>query len=159
MPPTILAIEDDPEVLCIIQAHLAGAGYRVLGAAEGEAGLELARTQRVDLITLDLLMSPVDGRDVFHRLRSDVATRNIPVLVTVADELADDIAAEGFVSKPFLGRRLLAEVRRLVPCPDRKIHIRQWEVHKHPKKHVVVGEHSVTRPPVWRQGGANAGVL
>ena len=118
LPPTVLAIEDNLEVLGIIRAHLAGAGYRVLVAAGGEAGLELARTQPVDLITLDLLMSPVDGRDVFHQLRADVATRNIPVvLVTVADELAGDMDAEGFVSKPFVGRRLLAEVRRLVPLP------------------------------------------
>ena len=114
-PPTVLAIEDDLEVLGIIRAHLAGAGYRVLVAAQGETGLELARTQPVDLITLDLFMSPVDGRDVLHRLRADAATRDIPVLlVTVADELAGDMDAEGFVSKPFVGRRLLAEVRRLV---------------------------------------------
>ena len=120
LPPTVLAIEDDLEVLGIIRAHLAGAGYRVLVAAGGEDGLELARTQPVDLITLDLLMSPVDGRDVLHQLRADVATRDIPVvLVTVADDLVDDLAADGLVSKPFLGRRLLAEVRRLVPCPDR----------------------------------------
>jgi two-component system alkaline phosphatase synthesis response regulator PhoP len=116
LSPTVLAIEDDPEVLGIIQAHLAGAGYRVLVATEGETGLELARTQPVDLITLDLLMSPVDGRDVLHRLRADAATRNIPVvLVTVADDLIDSLAAEGHVSKPFLARRLLAEVRRLLP--------------------------------------------
>jgi two-component system alkaline phosphatase synthesis response regulator PhoP len=118
LPPTVLAIEDDPEVLGIIRAHLTGAGYRVLIATGGESGLELARTQPVDLITLDLLMSPVDGRDVFHQLRADVATRNIPVvLVTVADELAGEMDAEGYVSKPFVGRRLLAEVRRLVPLP------------------------------------------
>jgi len=116
LPPTVLAIEDDPEVLGIIRAHLAGAGYRVLVATGGESGLELARTQPVDLITLDLLMSPVDGRDVLQRLRADVATCNIPVvLVTVADTLVDGLVADGFVSKPFLGRRLLAEVRRLVP--------------------------------------------
>ena len=116
LPPTILAIEDDPEVLGIIRAHLAGAGYQVLVAAGGESGLELARTQPVDLITLDVHMSPVDGRDVLHRLRADDATRNIPVvLVTVADALVDGLVADGFVSKPFLGRRLLAEVRRLVP--------------------------------------------
>jgi DNA-binding response OmpR family regulator len=115
LPPTVLAIEDDLEVLGIIKAHLTGAGYRVLVAAGGEAGLKLARTQPVDLITLDVHMSPVDGRDVLHRLRADVATRNIPVvLVTVADELAGDMDAEGLVSKPFVGRRLLAEVRRLV---------------------------------------------
>jgi len=116
LPPTVLAIEDDLEVLGIIRAHLAGAGYRVLVAPGGEAGLELARTHPVDLITLDLLMSPVDGRDVLQRLRADVATCNIPVvLVTVADTLVDGLVADGFVSKPFLGRRLLAEVRRLVP--------------------------------------------
>lgn len=116
LPPTVLAIEDDLEVLGIIRAHLAGAGYRVLVATGGESGLELARTQPVDLITLDLLMSPVDGRDVLQRLRADVATCNIPVvLVTVADTLVDGLVADGFVSKPFLGRRLLAEVRRLVP--------------------------------------------
>ena len=116
LPPTVLAIDDDPEVLGIIRAHLVGAGYRVLVAAGGVAGLELVRTQRVDLITLDLHMSPVNGREVFHRLRADVATRDIPVvLVTVADALAKEIVAEGLVSKPFLGRHLLAEVRRLVP--------------------------------------------
>ena len=116
LPPMVLVIEDDLQVLGIIRAHLAGAGYRVLVAAGGEAGLELARTQPVDLITLDLHMSPIDGREVFHQLRADVATRNIPVvLVTVADGLATDIVAEGLVSKPFLGRRLLAEVRRIAP--------------------------------------------
>ena len=116
LPPTVLAIEDGPEVLGIIRAHLAGAGYQVLVATGGESGLELARTQPVDLITLDLLMSPVDGRDVLQQLRADVATCDIPVvLVTVADTLVDGLVADGFVSKPFLGRRLLAEVRRLVP--------------------------------------------
>ena len=115
LPPTVLVIEDDLEVLGIIRAHLVGAGYRVLVAAGGEIGLELARTQPVDLITLDLLMSPLDGCEVFDQLRADVATRNIPVvLVTVADALASDMDAEGLVSKPFVGRRLLAEVRRLV---------------------------------------------
>jgi putative two-component system response regulator len=116
LPPTVLAIEDDLEVLGIIRAHLAGAGYRVLVASGGEIGLELARTQPVDLITLDLLMSPVDGRDVLQRLRADAATRDIPVVVvTVVDGLTDEICADGYVSKPFLGRRLLAEVRRLIP--------------------------------------------
>jgi CheY-like chemotaxis protein len=61
-------------------------------------------------------MSPVNGHDVFHQLRADDATRDIPVvLVTVVDSPTPDLAADGFVSKPFLGRRLLAEVRRLVP--------------------------------------------
>jgi DNA-binding response OmpR family regulator len=49
-------------------------------------------------------------------LRADALTRHIPVvLVTVVDELSDEMAADGYVSKPFLGRRLLAEVSRLMP--------------------------------------------
>ena len=113
---TVLVIEDDLEVLGIIRAHLSSAGYQVLVAQTGDVGVELARSQPVDLITLDLLMSPVDGRDVLRRLRAHASTRNIPVLlVTVVDELSDDMAADGYVSKPFLGRRLLAEVRRLLP--------------------------------------------
>jgi putative two-component system response regulator len=116
-PQTVLAIEDDLEILSIIRAHLVGAGYRVLVATGGEIGLELANTQPVDLITLDLRMSPVNGHDVLRRLRADAATRNIPViLVTVVDTRADEIGADGYVSKPFLARRLLAEVRRLIPA-------------------------------------------
>jgi CheY-like chemotaxis protein len=115
-PPTVLAIEDDVEVLDIIRAHLAGAGYRVLVATGGEAGLELARTQPVDLITLDLRMSPLGGREVFDNLRADPATRDIPVvLVTVVDGLPEGVAADGYVSKPFLSRQLLGEVRRFIP--------------------------------------------
>lgn len=116
-PRTVLAIEDDVEVLGIIRAHLSAAGYRVLTAGDGEVGLALARTEPVDLITLDLLMSPVRGREVLRRLRADAATRDIPVvLVTVVDR-PDEVSADGYVSKPFLGRRLLAEVRRLIPAP------------------------------------------
>lgn len=114
-PPTVLVIEDDLEILGIIRAHLVGAGYRVLVATGGETGLELSRTQPVDLITLDLLMWPVNGQDVLHRLRADPVTRDIPVvLVTVVDK-HDELTAEGYVSKPFMARRLLAEVRRLIP--------------------------------------------
>jgi DNA-binding response OmpR family regulator len=116
-PHTVLVIEDDVEVLGIIRAHLTGAGYHVLVATGGETGLELARTQPVDLITLDLLMSPVGGQDVLQRLRADATTRSIPVvLVTVVDAPGEDVAADGYVSKPFLARRLLSEVRRLIPA-------------------------------------------
>jgi DNA-binding response OmpR family regulator len=116
LPPTVLAIEDDLEVLGIIRTHLAGAGYRILVAAEGETGLEVARTHSVDLITLDPLKSPVDGHNLLHRLRADAATCNIPVvLVTGVNAPTHELATEGFVSKPFLGCRLLAEVRQLVP--------------------------------------------
>lgn len=111
---TVLAIEDDLEVLDIIGTHLRRAGYRVLQATDGESGLALARRGDVDVITLDILMRPLDGVAVLRLLRADPVTSTIPVvLVTVVDGLAG-MAADGYVSKPFSGRRLVAEVRRLL---------------------------------------------
>lgn len=113
---TVLVVEDDRQVLAVIRAHLTAAGYRVLAATDGEQGLALARAGDVDLITLDVLMAPLSGRDVLARLRADPATHAIPVvLVTVLDR-AGGLAADGLVSKPFRGRRLVEEVRRLLPA-------------------------------------------
>jgi len=114
--PTVLAIEDDRHVLAVIKAHLIAAGYRVLEATDGESGLLLARSGEVDLITLDVLMAPLSGRDVLAGLRADAATHAIPVvLVTVVDH-SRDLRADGYVSKPFRGRRLIEEIRRLLPA-------------------------------------------
>jgi len=115
-PPTVLAIDDDRQVLAVIRAHLTAAGYRVLEATDGESGLRLAHGGEVDLITLDVLMAPLSGRDVLARLRADIATHAIQVvLVTVVDR-PGELPADGYVSKPFRGRRLLDEVQRLLPA-------------------------------------------
>lgn len=114
--PTVLAIEDDRQVLTVIRGHLTAAGYRVLEATDGERGLALARSGDVDLITLDILMRPLSGREVLASLRSDAVTHAIPVVLVTVLDLGRELAADGYVSKPFRGRRLLAEVRRLLPA-------------------------------------------
>jgi len=111
---TVLVIEDDQDTATVLRGHLEGAGYRVVQALDGATGLRLAR-HGVDLITLDLLMAPLDGPTVLRRLRADPATRDIPVvLVTVVRDIPADLVADARISKPFHGRNLLAEVRRLV---------------------------------------------
>jgi CheY-like chemotaxis protein len=113
VPKTVLVIEDNPPIAMVIAGHLEGAGYRVHRAASGGAGLALARSGGVDLITLDVLMQPIDGWTVFHALRTDPATRMIPIVfVTVVDERPTGLAAEGYVTKPFRGRDLLQVVKR-----------------------------------------------
>ena len=73
MTATVLVIDDDADTVAVIRGHLARAGYRVLTAPDGGSGLSMARAG-VDLITLDMVMRPLDGRAVLQRLRAEPAT-------------------------------------------------------------------------------------
>lgn len=112
---TVLVIEDHRPNLLMLQGHLEQAGYRVLTATGAAEGLALARAGGVDLVTLDVLMEPVDGWAVFEALRADPSTRDIPVVfVTIVDqpERGEELGAEGYIVKPFRGQSLLAVVER-----------------------------------------------
>ena len=66
---TILCIEDEPQMIDLIRLILESQEYRVLGAAGGQRGLEMLRTEKPDLLLLDLMMPEMDGGDVFHRMK------------------------------------------------------------------------------------------
>ena len=107
---TVLVVEDHPPNRLMLKGHLEGAGYRVLTARGAEDGLALARAGGIDLVTLDVLMEPVDGWAVFRALRADPATQAIPVVfVTIVDqpERGAALGAEGYIVKPFRGQKLL----------------------------------------------------
>ena len=71
----ILAIDDDPDVIYLLQENLAEAGYQVIGATSGEEGLRQARALRPFAITLDILMPHKDGWQLLHELKMDAATQ------------------------------------------------------------------------------------
>ena len=119
-PKTVLVIEDHRPNRLVLKGHLEGAGYRVLEATSGRSGLALARAGGVDLITLDMLMEPIDGQTVFRELRADPSTRDIPVVVITIDEtMPADLKADGFLAKPFSGQRLLELIERTLDAPER----------------------------------------
>ena len=76
---TVLAVDDDEATRYSLARRLRGAGFRVLEAATGAEALRLAREEPV-LITLDINLPDMDGFEVCRRLKSDPATREIPVL-------------------------------------------------------------------------------
>ena len=80
-PATILLVDDDPVIMMVYQAGLQRAGYNVLVAKNGQAGLELAATGHPDLILLDVRMPVLDGIEVLARLAADSASRDIPVVM------------------------------------------------------------------------------
>lgn len=100
---TILVTDDDPGARRIIGSHLAREGYRVLYANSGPEALELARTERPDAITLDIMMPQQDGWTVLRQLKADDDLRSIPVImvsVTGDRGLGFSLGAAAVLNKP-----------------------------------------------------------
>jgi CheY-like chemotaxis protein/anti-sigma regulatory factor (Ser/Thr protein kinase) len=114
----LLAVDDDPSVAPLLEKMLVGSPYRVVGLAHASDVLRVARELRPDVITLDILMPERGGWDVLKELRSDPATREIPVVVvTVVEqgESAKDTAVDAYITKPVDKESLLGVLARLEP--------------------------------------------
>jgi CheY-like chemotaxis protein/anti-sigma regulatory factor (Ser/Thr protein kinase) len=86
----VLAIDDDPMVIELLQAVLAGEGFTVVGALSGADGVRAAQEEQPGLIICDLLMPGVDGFEVVERLHADPTTAHIPIVVLTAKDIAPD---------------------------------------------------------------------
>jgi CheY-like chemotaxis protein len=118
----VLAIDDDPNVLYLLQENLGEVGYRVIGAASGAEGVQKARQLRPFAITLDILMPYKDGWQVLHELKADVATRDIPIIVlSIVDQkdLGYRLGAADYLLKPFDRDTILAALTRISPLQGR----------------------------------------
>ncbi len=114
---TVLVIDDDGDTRELYRRTLEKSGYRVLVAAGGEAGLELARSGRPDAITLDVMMPGMDGWSVLSALRSDPATAGIPVLMATMlrdQQLGFSLGATDYLTKPVDAGRLRDVIGRYV---------------------------------------------
>jgi PAS domain S-box-containing protein len=114
----IVAIDDDPDVIYLLQENLAEAGYRVIGATSGEEGLQQARALRPFAITLDILMPHKDGWQLLHDLKGDPATQDIPIMVlSIVDNkaLGYRLGAFKYLLKPFDRETILAALTHIPP--------------------------------------------
>lgn len=119
MTPTILVVEDDPDIAENLRYNLAREGFKPRHAATGEEGLSAALDGKNPpaLIILDLMLPGMSGMELCRRLRREPSTRRTPILMLTAraseaDRVAGlDCGADDYISKPFSVRELMARVR------------------------------------------------
>jgi CheY-like chemotaxis protein len=112
---TVLVVDDDPAVHDVLRLTIAREGYRLLHAYDGAEALEVARREKPDVITLDVMMPKLDGWTVLGKLKSDPALASIPVIMlTIVDErtLGYSLGAAEYMTKPIDRNRLLDLLRR-----------------------------------------------
>jgi two-component system cell cycle response regulator len=120
MPGRVLVVDDIDINLRLLQAKLDNEYYEVVTASGGVRAMEIARTDRLDVILLDVMMPGMDGFEVCRQLKNDPLTRHIPVvMVTALGDRADRIAgleagADDFLTKPINDLALFARLRSLI---------------------------------------------
>ena len=125
MTHNVLYIEDNPDNMRLVQRALEGRGYNLLKAMKGMDGVEMAESEPVDLILLDINLPDIDGYEVARRLRSSAKSevRRIPIIAVTANALkgdaqkALDAGCDVYMSKPINIRELWARVEAFVPMP------------------------------------------
>lgn len=116
----VLLVEDDRDLSDFLQHMLESEKYQVLTAMDGEEALRRARTERPDVVLLDVLLPKIHGFEVCQRLRQDPGTCLIPIimvtsLTAIKDRLTGfKLGADEYISKPFEPIELLARVERLI---------------------------------------------
>lgn len=117
----ILCIEDEQEMIDLIRLILSRRGYEVQGANGGQEALAMIPTYQPDLILLDLMMPEMDGWEVYQQLRSNEATRDIPVIVVTAKAQSIDkvlglhiAKVDDYIPKPFSPQDLIRSVETIL---------------------------------------------
>lgn len=123
--PCVLVVEDNGDMREFLARVLSMQGYDFLEAADGEEGLRIARTDRPDLILMDISLPSLDGFEATRRLKQDPELRHIPVVAVTAharpadEQRALDAGCDGYLSKPYTLRNFLEVVERTLKLPQR----------------------------------------
>lgn len=116
----VLIAEDDAAILDSLSFILKRDGWSISSVMDGDAALQAVRRQRPRMVVLDIMLPKRTGLEVLKQMRAEEATRDVPVLILTARgqqhdrEIAEELRADGFVTKPYSNGEVIAEVRRLL---------------------------------------------
>ncbi len=121
MPKKIVYIEDDLEMTYLIKMILERKGYELISINDGLEGFEIIQKEKPDLVLLDLMMPNIDGWDIYHQIRSNENTNQIPVIVISAKAQPIDkvlglqiAKVNNYISKPFRPNELLESIEKIL---------------------------------------------
>ena len=121
MTKRIIYIEDDLEMIDLVKMILSRKGYDIVGAHGGQQGLDQIEIAKPDLILLDLMMPDIDGWNVYQYLKSNDATKHIPVIVITAKAQSIDrvlgmqiAKVDDYITKPFRSEELILSIENLL---------------------------------------------
>ena len=118
MAHKILVVDDEADVLDMLVLNLRGAGFSVIAVEDGASALAKARAELPSLIILDLMLPKMSGLEICKVLKTEAATRHIPIIMLTAKAAEVDkivgleLGADDYVTKPFSPRELLLRVNR-----------------------------------------------
>ena len=121
MTKRILIIEDQEDNRAILRDLLSSAGFELIEAVDGEEGVKLAQSERPDLILMDIQLPVIDGYEATRQIRAIADLKSTPIIAVTSYALSGDEAkareagCDGYVTKPFSPRHLLAKVREYLP--------------------------------------------
>jgi CheY-like chemotaxis protein len=120
MGKTILIVEDEPKNLKLTRDLLKISGYETIEAVDGKQGVEKAKSEKPNLILMDIMMPKMDGYSACREIKADQSTKNIPVVMLTAvgydlnKKLAKQMGADGYVTKPFSRQQLIDAISPLL---------------------------------------------
>lgn len=119
--PTVVCIEDEPEMIELVRLILSKKGIKVVGAGGGREGLEIIERIRPQLVLLDLMMPDMDGWEVYQQMKVHASMKDIPVIVVTAKAQSIDkvlglhiAKVDDYITKPFGPSELLNSVERVL---------------------------------------------
>jgi two-component system alkaline phosphatase synthesis response regulator PhoP len=116
----ILAVDDEEHIQELIKFNLENSGYKVICCGNGTEALKIAKSEKPDLVLLDVMLPGIDGYDVCKEIRKDNNVSNIPIImITAKSEELDkilglELGADDYITKPFSVRELLARVKAVL---------------------------------------------
>ena len=116
----ILVVEDEESLLKLQSILLTIRGYKVEGAMDGQAALEAVETMNPDLILLDIMLPKIDGFEVCRQVKTNAATRHIPIIMLTAKKSKEDlvmgeqVGADMYITKPYKLSMVIENIQRLL---------------------------------------------
>jgi CheY-like chemotaxis protein len=120
--PTVLVIDANESIVLLLEMMLTRANYAVLSARDGDQGFEMAHHNQPGVILLDEFLPGMSGAEVCIRLKNDLRTRHIPIVLSTAALVRDPLAharragADGVLCRPFRADDLLGALQGFLPC-------------------------------------------